>query len=262
MMKRPSEVKKENKDRWLLTYSDLITLLMVFFVVLYALSSVDVKKYQAVALSLSAAMGGGQSVFNDPGASLAPGISGSDVINLDEAGSEFEEQNEMEQIKKELEVYIEQNGLSGSITVTTEERGLVVSFQDAALFPIGSAELMTDAKGKINGIGTILIQVPNFIRVEGHTDNLPIKTSIFPSNWELSSARATSVVHELIYAVDFAPSRLSATGYGEYRPRAANDSEEQRQRNRRVDIVVLRNKYETAEPVSQLPSLLDVGNRL
>lgn len=250
-MKRRGVMKKDNRERWLLTYSDLITLLMVFFVMLYALSSLNVKKYQAVALSLSAAMGGGaQSVLTEPGAALAPGISGSSLDQDIEVAKDMQELNDMELIRKELQAYIEQNGLSGKITVNMEERGVVVSFQDVALFPLGSAELTPDAKEKIGKIGLILMKTSRYIRVEGHTDNLPINTSVFPSNWELSVARATSVVQELIHSLNFAPYRLSATGYGEFRPRVPNGTEAQHQQNRRVDIVILKNKYESAEPAS------------
>jgi len=134
---------------------------------------------------------------------------------------------------------------------------VVLSFQDVALFPLGSAELTPGARDMIGKIGKILIKVPQYLRVEGHTDDLPINTREFPSNWELSVARATSVVQELIHRLNFSPRRLSATGYGEFRPRVPNDSPDNRQQNRRVDIVVLKSKYETAEPKIMKPSDLD-----
>ena len=256
MKRRGLTKRKDNKERWLLTYSDLITLLMVFFVVLYALSSINARKFQSMAFSLAMAMGGGgQSVLSEPGAALAPGISSSSF----EIDKEMQELSEMERIKNELQAYIDQNGLNGKVTVNLEERGVVVSFQDVALFPLGSAGLLPDAKEKINKIGQILMKTTHYIRVEGHTDNLPINTRSFPSNWELSVARATSVVQELIYSLNFTPYRLSATGYGEFRPREPNDSDAQRQRNRRVDIVILKSKYETAEPGSQIPSFDNIN---
>jgi chemotaxis protein MotB len=253
--KKVKNKKKDNKERWLLTYADLITLLMAFFVVLYALSSINVKKFQAIALSLSLAMGGGESVLTESGVSLAPGISGSNFLNDELTTGELQELTDLERIRQELQSYIEQNGLTGKVAVNMEERGVVVSFQEVALFPLGSAELTRDARETIGKIGLILTKTSQYIRVEGHTDNLPINTSVYPSNWELSVARATSVVQELIHSLDFPPYRLSATGYSEFRPRTPNDSEAQRQQNRRVDIVILKSKYETAEPGSQiLPS--------
>ncbi|NMA52016.1 MAG: OmpA family protein [Peptococcaceae bacterium] len=239
---------KDNKDRWLITYADLITLLLVFFVVLYSLSVVDARKFRAIAQSLSSAMGGGQSVLNEPGASLAPGIPDTLMDDID-LEKELQEEKELERIRALLQEYIDQQGLSSKITVRLEERGVVVSFQEVALIPLGSAELTADARDKIGHIGRILLETTQYIRVEGHTDDLPINTSTFPSNWELSVARATSVVQELIKALDFPAYRLSATGYGEFRPKLPNTSEEQRQQNRRVDIVVLKSKYENAEPV-------------
>lgn len=242
--KQPEPEGKAGMERWLLTYSDLITLLMIFFVVMYALSSINSKKFEAMAVSLAKAMGGGQSVLTNPGASLAPGISGE---------AEIAEENELERIKNELQTYIDQNGLNGRVSVSMEERGIVLSFQDVALFPLGSAQLTSNARDLIVKVGLILIKTTQFIRVEGHTDNLPINTKEFPSNWELSVARSTSVVQELIRELNFPPRRLSATGYGEFRPREPNDSAESRQKNRRVDIVVLKSKYETAEPMSVKP---------
>jgi len=242
---------KAGMERWLLTYSDLITLLMIFFVVMYALSSINSKKFQAIAVSLARAMGGGQSVLTNPGASLVPGLSGEDLEK------ELAETNELERIKNELQAYIDQNGLNGKVTVNIEERGVVLSFQEVALFPLGSARLTPTARNLIVKVGQILLKTTQFIRVEGHTDDLPINTREFPSNWELSVARSTSVVQELIHELNFPPQRLSATGYGEFRPREPNDSVDNRQKNRRVDIVVLRSKYETAEPVPVKPPFND-----
>lgn len=253
MKRRRQTSGKANHERWLLTYSDLITLLMVFFVVMYALSNLNAKKFQAVALSLSHAMGGGgQSVLNEPGTSLAPGISGSSLIEDMQMTMETKEASDLEKIRKELQAYIDENGLNDKVSVNLEDRGVVLSFKDVALFPLGSAELTPDARELINKTGQILKKAPQFIRVEGHTDNLPINTAQFPSNWELSVTRATRVVQELIKELDFHPDRLSAAGYGEFRPKSPNDSNENRQRNRRVDIVVLKSKYETSEPMAQV----------
>ncbi|MCL6636124.1 MAG: OmpA family protein [Peptococcaceae bacterium] len=247
MKRRPQDSQKSGKaghERWLLTYSDMITLLMIFFVVLYAISTLNAKKFEAIALSLAQAMGGGQSVLREPGAALAPGISGSAPVESPQVERELDELSDLERIRKEIQDYIDRNGLQGKVTVNLEERGVVLSFQDVALFPLGSAELSPGAREVIGKIGLILLKAPQYLRVEGHTDDLPINTREFPSNWELSVARATRVVQELIHAINFPPHRLSATGYGEFRPRVPNDTPEHRQQNRRVDIVVLRSKYQ------------------
>lgn len=252
MKRRYKTGGKSNLERWLLTYSDLITLLMIFFVVMYSLSSLNAKKFQAMAISLSRAMGGGQSVMDEPGASLAPGIPAGSLIQEMETVRETEDVSDLEKIREELQRFIDQNGLNGKVTVNMEERGVVLSYQDVALFPLGSAELTPGAKELISKTGQILKKVPNYLRVEGHTDDLPINTSRFPSNWELSVARSTRVVQELIHELNFSPERLSATGYGEFRPKVPNDSANDRQQNRRVDIVILKSKYETAEPMSKV----------
>lgn len=251
MMRRRQPGKKSNHERWLLTYADLITLLLIFFVVMYALSSLNVKKFEAVALSLAMAMGGGQSVMNNPGASFVPGVTGSSLVRDMETAPDIEEISDLERIRRELQAYIDENGLNGRVTVNLEERGVVLSFQDVALFPLGSAQLTRDAKNLIGAMGQILKKAPHYLRVEGHADDLPINTSQFPSNWELSVARATSVVQELIHELTLSPELLSAAGYGEFRPKVPNDSAENRQQNRRVDIVILKSKYETAEPMAQ-----------
>lgn len=225
-------------ERWLLTYSDMITLLMIFFIMMYVISNVNMQKFQALAAALRVALKGEPTgMFTNAGPSLAPG-EGSEAMQLS-------------QIEKELESYLKQKGLSGLVTVREEERGLVISFQETVLFPRGSAELTPEAKRVIAQVGTILKRVPNYIRIEGHTCDLPINTPQFPSNWELSAARAITVLKELIATNQIPPNRLSATGYGEYRPRYPNDSEEHRRMNRRVDIVILRTKYGEVEPVSK-----------
>jgi chemotaxis protein MotB len=226
---------------------------MVFFVVMYALSSLNAKKFQAVAVSLSRAMGGGQTVLDQAGASLAPGISGSFLSEEMDMSIDTQETNDLELIRRELQAYIDENGLNGKVTVTLEERGVVLSFKDVALFALGSAELTRDARDLINKTGQILKRAPKYIRVEGHTDSLPINTVQFPSNWELSVTRATRVVQELVKELGFNPERLSAAGYGEFRPKSPNDTEQERQQNRRVDIVVLKSKYDDTEPMAQTP---------
>lgn len=245
MKKRGGEAEKENHERWLITYADLITLLLIFFVVLYTLSKIDANKYQAIASSLAKTMGGSQSIMESGGPSMVPGAGESK--ELDTLMENIEQQN-MEKIKRQIQEYVDQNGLAGKVTVSIEERGVVVSFQDVVLFPLGVAELNPSSREIVDKVGAILKQTPNYIRVEGHTDNLPIRTSKFPSNWELSLSRSASVVHRLIHFSQISPDRLSATGYGEYRPRMANDSDANRQQNRRVDIVVLRTKFQEVEP--------------
>lgn len=250
-------------ERWLLTYSDLITLLMAFFIVMYAMSQVDAQKYSAVANSLSLVLTGqAMSVLETQGPSLAEGISGQQV--KEGPGISPQEQGQLDEVKKQIAEFIKAEDaqaaaqgsgaagstakLSDSITVMEQERGLVISFKDTLLFASGSDELTPQARVIITKVGSALKYIPNYIRVEGHTDNLPINTGKFPSNWELSVLRATNVVHILQSNAGIAPNRLSIVGYGEYRPLVENSDTVNRSMNRRVDIVILKKKYDYFEP--------------
>lgn len=237
-----------HRERWLITYADLITLLLIFFVVMYAMSTINMKKFRALAESLSQVMGSG--LLSEVGPSLVTGTAG-ETLPVDLSP----ELTQLEQVRRALLSYITEHGLQGKVSVALEERGVVLSFQEAALFPLGSARLTPEAREIIRKVGLILLRVPNYIRVEGHTDDLPINTPAFPSNWDLSTARANTVVKELIGALDFPPERLAAVGYGEYRPRVPNDSDYHRQLNRRVDIIVLKTKYSGAEPAPLPPAV-------
>ena len=151
-------------------------------------------------------------------------------------------------LKKQIEKEIAEGGFNGKVTVSLEERGLVVSLQDTVLFVSGSAYLAPYARAIITKIGITLKPLPNYVSIEGHTDNVPIHNQQFLSNWELSVARATNVVQALIADSGIPPARLSATGYGEFRPVAPNDSDEHRQMNRRVDILILSGTFNPVEP--------------
>ncbi|MGE5417994.1 MAG: flagellar motor protein MotB [Acidobacteriota bacterium] len=263
--RKKQEAEKENSERWLLTYSDLITLLMIFFVVMYSISTVNAKKMQQVAQSLNAVFSGGKApaILDSPGPSIIKGQSGQKTpaqptkpppsTNAG-TGAQTAEQKQMEEIKKIIEKVVNKEaGLSSKIVVIEQERGLVISLKDTLLFPDASADLTPHAKQIIYTVGQSLTGIPNQIRLEGHTDNLPIHTVRFPSNWELSVLRATNVAHELINQNHISPLRISATGYGEYRPLIPNNSVANRAMNRRVDIVILKQKYDYFEPPKQLP---------
>ncbi|MCL6612872.1 MAG: OmpA family protein [Peptococcaceae bacterium] len=236
-------MKKPNHERWLITYSDMITLLLIFFIVMYTLSRIDVQKFQYLSASLAKALGAGGMVLDSPGPSVVPGIAGSVPQSAMESG----ENQQLENVKRDLEKYIRESNLNAKVTVTSEERGVVLSFQGEVLFRLGSAELTPRAREIISRVGPLLEKMPNYIRVEGHTDDLPIVSGIYPSNWELSAARANSVLRELIRNFNIHPHRLSAVAYGEYRPIVPNDSDDHRQMNRRVNIVILYSKFAVTE---------------
>jgi len=271
--KREHEAEKENGDRWLLTYSDLITLLMIFFVVLYSMSKVDAQRFAAVAESLNKALGGGPakielaksqvgpSLFQTgtpsakttvPGKGTDPNNTAKPDANAGQGNSEAEKMS-IDAIKAKLDKFAADNGIQTTLVTSIEERGLVVSIQETLLFESGSADITAQARDILEKVSTVLAAAPNQIKVEGHTDNLPINTAKFPSNWELSVIRSTNVLHILQHD-GISPDRLSATGYGEFRPISSNDTDAGRGKNRRIDLIILRTKYDLTEPSNQTPS--------
>jgi chemotaxis protein MotB len=139
-------------------------------------------------------------------------------------------------------------GLDGKISTTLSNRGLVISVKDTVLFPVGSVDLTPSAQEVILGVANILADMPNAVRIEGHTDTVPIHTARFYSNWELSTTRATNVLQFMIQSAGLPPQRLSAAGYGEYKPVVPNINDRNRALNRRVDIVLLSSAYNQFEP--------------
>lgn len=243
MFRRKRSDDKENLDRWLLTYADLITLLLAFFIVMYSFSRVDAHKFREVSKALSGALKGGKNqVVKDEDKIVFPGSGVFKIGHLNRIGQLIE--------NKFLKVQ-EETGQEPKVSTEITERGLVIHIMESALFRMGSAQLEDQAKATLDLIAEEIINIPNHIRVEGHTDDIPINTSRYPSNWELSSARATEVVRYLIDSYKLAPDRLSALGYGEFRPLRPNNSFENRARNRRVDVVILTVEMTRAEPTSQ-----------
>jgi chemotaxis protein MotB len=155
---------------------------------------------------------------------------------------------EFKKIKEDISTFLQEKGAEDKVKLVIDPRGLVISLKDTEFFDSGRANVRARSMYLLDNITEAISKYSNSIRIEGHTDNRPIKTSQFPSNWELSTARATNIVHYLIDAHAFPPDKVSAIGYGEYRPIADNNTEEGRQKNRRVDVVVLSRAGEQGEP--------------
>lgn len=235
---RNKHPEKDNAERWLLTYADLITLLLIYFIVLFSMSSINAEKFSELSKSLSIIFSGqvGRSGVLDGGRSVIPGKQ-----NLN---PNKHMQNTEEKIKR----LIQKMGLQGKITTEQQMRGLVISVKDTVLFRQGSADMDSRAHDLVTEVGKILKDMPNSIRIEGHTDNVPIHTVKYYSNWELSTARATNVLHYLIESSGISPERLSAAGYAEFRPAVPNANDSGKAINRRVDIVMLNDEFEKFEP--------------
>lgn len=252
MKKKPE--KPENHERWLLTYSDLITLLMIFFVIMYASSNLDAQKYQAISSSFKDSFGSGKNVVTNGGSGTGEEVKlVNGEVEKDSTSEQFktDESSKLDQVQQEVDKLIDNSDLKENVSTSIEERGLVISFKNNVFFDSGKADLREEMKGKLNSLANILNKIDNYVRVEGHTDNLPINTKEFHSNWQLSSLRAANVVEYLVVKAGLAPNRLSSVGYGEYRPSANNDSEAGRSKNRRVDIVILNSKFNTSENKTQ-----------
>lgn len=248
--------------RWLVTYADMITLLLALFIMLYAISTLDIQRFKALVEEFQALFTGGGSV------SVVSG--GKGILRLGAPESQKPlvvpilpgKKPEMHDEEENLERFVEREKLEGKVLIHREERGLVISMlTDGIFFERGSAELSEEAKRVLRKITPILKASGRFIRVEGHTCNLPIHTHRYPSNWELSMARSTNVVRYLI-SCGVPANRLSAIGYGEFRPMFPNISEENRRLNRRVDIVLLSETAKKAEPVTEPLSPPDLGVKL
>ncbi|MCX6135606.1 MAG: OmpA family protein, partial [Ignavibacteriales bacterium] len=231
-----------NSERWLLTYADLITLLLGLFVILYAMSKIDTEKYSQVV----AALGG---VFGSPEATSVK----LSVVDVVKTLPEF--YRERARIEADIRKGLNLGSKSLPISITQDERGVTVHLQEQFLFASGSADLKATSLATLDQLAEALKKMTNDVRVEGHTDNVPIATGAFPSNWHLSVGRAVNVGYYLIGKHGIKADKVSVVGYSEYRPLAPNTSDENRARNRRVDIVIVAEsalkKDEAATPEQQ-----------
>jgi len=240
---------KAGAPEWMTTYGDMVTLLMAFFVMLFAFSNIDAQKFEQVMQSFQGSAGilsGGVTLNqNDLIFEALP------ESNITETVQTVEEN--LEVLKETIQEYIELKELESEVSVEFDTRGLIIRFKDNALFDSGSANLKSSSEEILRFIGELLKNeefMDRSVRVEGHTDNIPISTARFPSNWELSTTRSTNVIKFFINQAKITPERLSASGYGEYYPIADNTTSEGRAKNRRVDIVILSRFFETTGPES------------
>jgi chemotaxis protein MotB len=230
----------ENEERWLLTYSDMITLLMVFFVVMFSMANTDLKKFAQVAESMSVAF----HVVNigiKPGAAIVGKTKGG---NSQHPSPNFFEtlsprQREFVSVTSELTAFASQANLKGDISVNMNMEGVIISLSNGLIFEPGSAELKPESRETLHKIAEVLRTIDNPVRIEGHTDNLPTDDPRYPTNWELSVARSVSIVRYLVEQEGIAPERLLAAGHAEFAPIVQNDTRSNRTLNRRADIIII-----------------------
>ena len=234
--------EEEAGEAWLLPYSDLMTLLLALFIALFAMSQTDASKMQALAQAFTAAFNmGGPSFFSGMGPSTsmssATVTSGADTADA----AYMKENNDLSEAKAKLDQYIQENNLQDQVSTELNEEGLMIRLKERALFASGSAALQGDAERIVPVIAGVLSSLPERVTISGHTDNVPIATAQYPSNWELSSARAVSLMRGVMAVQpSLNPARFSALGYSEDRPIASNDTEEGRAQNRRVEVFIAR----------------------
>lgn len=235
--KKKHDHEEHISEGWLIPYADLLTLLLALFIVLFASSNVDQTKLEKMSQSFNQVFSGGTSVFQ---ASTASNSDINRTNNTDTtANPRTYELAKLDELKEQVNEYIKQNGLQDEIEATINSSGLVLTIQDRALFSMGEATLDAEARAVARSISGILEQAGNReIVVSGHTDNVPINTARFPSNWELSSARATAFMRGLLTNDTLNPSQFTLASYGEYKPIATNSTPEGRAKNRRVEVLI------------------------
>lgn len=243
-MSRKKKHEHVNHERWLVSYADFITLLFAFFVVLFASGQSDKKKQKQVAAAVQNAFS--QMGIFDPHSKQPPLSGAGDGVmskpqvapEFDSAASKGPESPSQEVVHQIAEKVRLGQIPHGVVTAHETREGLVISLTEAGFFHSGSAEINSSSEPVLHALATALPSTP--IRVEGHTDNIPIHNSVFPTNWELSTARATNIARLLILWSSVKPVNLSAAGYAEFHPVASNETADGRTQNRRVDIIVLR----------------------
>ncbi|RNA70664.1 flagellar motor protein MotS [Alteribacter keqinensis] len=250
-MRRRKQNSSKGAPKWMVTFSDLMTLILVFFILLFSMSVVDSQKFQALAESFQ-----DRAIF-DNFPSLIPADHPSeekevkaDPFEMEEDSFETlldleeEENEELDKLLQEVNEYLEEYELKEEISASRDERGVVLVLQEQTLFRSAQADVLEGARPFLDKVGTLLNEIPNIVKVEGHTDSRPISTTVYPSNWELSGARASSVIRHLIDENSLDPERFMAVGYGDTRPVAPNSTEENLRQNRRVVIVISDPEYD------------------
>lgn len=264
--KRKAKVEK-GSPKWMTTYADMITLILVFFVLLFSMSQISEVKFDSVAESFKNRMifdfmpspvesknptdrtevrenGDDRSDFDEP-------IDVPEITSEPEEEIEKEEAQQLDELMQEVQEFLEKNSLKDIISAERTNKGVVLVLQEQVLFESGEASILESGRPFLGKLRDLLIQVPNHVRVEGHTDDRPIATAKFPSNWELSGARAGSVIRYLQNNDPRLESgRFTAVGYGSTRPVVENNSKENWRKNRRVEIVILESEYEKNEQAS------------
>jgi chemotaxis protein MotB len=272
-MKHKKQASHVSHERWLVSYADFITLLFAFFVVLFSTSQADKKKVEQVEYSIQSAfqnMGIFPAVSSSPNLANISGTPNTATVMMgDDLDVSPKDMADLNKMKTHLDNLLSEEIAHKTVTVQVGRDGLIISLRAAGFFESASAIPIPDSLHTLHAIGSALATTPYDIRIEGHTDNVPIHDSKFPSNWELSTARATELTQLFIEDCHVVPVHLSAAGYAEFHPVASNATAEGRNRNRRVDIIVLPHRdhhpelhmdYQAGRPLEGAPGRPAAGN--
>jgi len=252
-MKRKRRPKNNGAPKWMVTYSDMITLVLVFFILLFSMSQIDTLKFEQVTESFQS-----RAILDFLPSAIEleenPPSSGNDGDGFGESEDAYDlheshvtdyldewekKEDALSKLMDNIEVFLEEEGLTDDVTANRTEEGVVLVLQETILYDRGEAELLEPGQAFLDEIGGLLESVPNNVRIEGHTDTRPISNYRYPSNWELSGARASSVIRYLLDEFDISEDRFSLIGYGEMKPVAKNNNEKNMAKNRRVEIIIL-----------------------
>lgn len=245
--RRPPK-KQKGAPAWTVTFSDLVTLILVFFILLFSMSQIDMMKFRSIAESFK------DRQILDFNPSIVPSEHPPETHedDLDDQNDEEDKaEAKLQNLLAEIETFLDENGLEEAILAKRTERGVVLVLDEQVLFETGEAEIVGGRNAFLDKVGSMLKNMPNLVKVEGHTDNRPITTFRYPSNWELSTARSSSVIRYFVENFQFESTRFIAVGYGETRPIVPNNSPENWEKNRRVEIVISDPKYVEKDIISE-----------
>lgn len=266
-MKRRPRKQHKGAPKWMVTYSDLVTLVLVFFILLFSMSQIDLVKFESITNSFQS-----RAILDFlPSAVPSENISGDNGLDVggpsddeeDEEGKDDAEEevdvddlidhleewekkaDALAKLMENVDAFLKDENLGDVISASRTEEGVILVLQDSILFDSAEAQILESGRPFLDEVGHLLKGIPNNVRVEGHTDNRPISTYRYPSNWELSGARAGSVVRYFIEELDLDESRFLIAGYGDTRPVVENKKPEDWSKNRRVEIVILDKNHES-----------------
>lgn len=253
---KPRRKRRKQQDKgapkWMVTFSDMMTLILVFFILLFSMSQINVKKFEAIADSFrSRAIFDFQPSmkdFENPAEQTSSTTKDDDredpPAKDQEDPVEDQDNDSLDKLVEDVQSFLEDRNIAEDITADRTERGVVLTLQEQVLFETGNAEIIQAGRPFLDKVSQLLDRIPNYVKVEGHTDDRPISTFRYPSNWELSAARASSVIRYLTNDTELNSVRFTAVGYGDTRPIVENNSPENWNKNRRVEIVILDPTYQ------------------